>query len=681
MDPTSREVSPSHLLLHRLAELRQLNENEKPQLLVYRNSSELKVDDSSKSYLESWTSREDWTNWISWQQSGLTALPTLLARSIKDLKHEFSISNNSQYLEETLTELKLATEGLKKVEHFPSLNPIEQRIVHEAIDEIAKFRFKLEKRINNNELIKLEHTYEPPRGLLYYIPKKLTSLTETALQTRKREAFEIMPKLSAFLKSESISLETLESVEYFLNQEEGKELKKYLQFTLVQKPQALNLKDDLIRQISQIVSLNDFSENILQKIKLDVLSVVEKLSYKAYAKNPDIKTSFLKVYEFAGNNFSIDSADIRTLNLIFTESDLKIPFDIFIQKALNNGKITQDSIIRGDLAKSDDLEIFFEQLNLITDHRDIAMTKREAVADFKAFCNSIAKMAIPHKPTETTILLEKLQNFVDPNFKFSERMYDVTLQNISKSQYEYTNLKQFIEGFEDALKVQIPESNSIQKELGEWYSGQFTKYWPNADKQYLLDVVRGNTLVRDDKYLNIHDLRGIPEELRKGKDNKELEDAKNQMVKQGLNAINEICQPGNQKNKAFISFIQNAASQTSLNVLLSGPIGMLGGAGQQFLWSDNQYSYNWKADFPEGNFPPVKITIIRDNANDIEKIHVETVTTLNIVESNSTNKSKEPKIVVKNAVETFLSYNVASGINGEPIVSDFICQYKTHLKA
>jgi hypothetical protein len=572
MDP-SRAVSPSHLFLHRLAELRQVEANEKPQLVYNKNSSEIKVNDTSKTYLQSWISSEDWQNFVTWQQNGLLAIPTLLSRSIQDLTDEVknSTETESELIQETLIELKLATQGLSRMEEFPHLSEVEKKIVHEAIREIAYFSFKLENRMNNSELIPLNETYVPPSGLTYYLPTALTSLKETPEQTRKREASTICLKLSEYLE-ENITPSELESLQFLLNQSGTDRLKTNLTQTLYKKAFPVN-SQFAVGEIFQLTNLNSISNERLKTIKLDVLSLLSKLSTKLGDKDMTLMVN----------------------------------------------------------------------------------------------------------------LLQKLATFVDPAFTISKDMMDETFYRMREGS-SYNQLSSFLTKLEHILKTTIItkfNSKDYLDDITADIQTTFAKSWelhmslPQevAVKQYVADVTRGNTILRTDEYLGVHDIRGIPEPVMAGKVDEELAKAKALMLEEGLNAIKEICKPDNPQNLYFIPLIQLAACQTTLNALFSAPIGEIFEDSVSFEWIDNGSTTYWRPLFGEGDLPPVMVSVIRDSDNNIEKIHIDSKGSLNIEHGGI--DSKKSIVVVNQAVVANLSYNVSAGINGKPVVTDVICEYKT----
>jgi|GEM_PF-2118437 len=674
----------SHLLLQQLGALRTFRqeEGELPQLNAYRYSTDLKVQDHSKSTFQKWTSGEDWYNWVSFQQPGLKNLPPLLNSAIKDLKNEFKESYKNDYdLKVTLSELDQAYEGLEHFKKYENLDAATEKIIETALEDILKVQVWVKEKNNESLEIKLnnpETFYTPPTGAYYLIPKNITSTFETAIQKKKREAFETTQKLQEAFKDNKLLSPKIE---------------KSLQFIMVDKNSNQNLKNYLnscIEKDYRAFQYNPIDESKLYDLGFSEIESQEIIIFvyqlAEFAATPETAKLIITLNQLSNNNFYPLKSDFQSLNEVLSKSEkINTQLHQFIHAAESYKKLSDnEKALKIDVEDSfaDSIDEYTILENLLNDHILSAENNKErnSLKDVQ----KITKMFTP-----VDLNLSRLNYFVDNSY--ADYFYDennkigsVTIKDISKPEGslefnimfdEYKALR----GSVNNLNVTMPEivktmlTQSIDDSIEEYNNFPKEKDLKILT-QFEKDVRRGQAMLREDVFMNINDLTSVPLAHLSG-----TVSDQNNLVTVAYNAIIELCQPENEHNKLFLPLLQMAVSQISLNGAFSLTLGMLIEAGSKYEFSNGIDKFMWLPSISDES-RDIKIKVIRNqDTHDIEKIQVLVDGKINIVEKNMEN-SDGTRIVVKDAISAKLIYDLKLDDNGQPIVDNFSLNYELSLK-
>lgn len=221
MEPINENILPSHEVLRQLATMHQFGEDQGvPQLFIQGTSVEVKVKSQAKSRFESWTSKEDWQDFLNGQKPGLKNLPYLLDRTITELKLELVDVPAGEYkLAETIMELELAYGSLNRVRSFKSLDNTTLAIINKAMTDILKLQDNLTKKYKGKDV-------EPSKelGFTGYIPKIILGKIGKIDEKNQKEAEEIVGNLQLLLKNE-ISIKTFIKLKSILEDDKDPSLK------------------------------------------------------------------------------------------------------------------------------------------------------------------------------------------------------------------------------------------------------------------------------------------------------------------------------------------------------------------------------------------------------------------------------------------------------------------------
>ena len=358
MEPINTNILPSHDVLHQLALMRQFQEDQgdMPELFIFDKSVEVKVKEHAKSLFDSWTSRQEWKNWLTWQQPGLKNLPYLLKRTINELKLEFTDAHAGEYkLKETIKELEMAVNGLDKVRSFKSLDSASLTIINQAMIDILKFQMKLTDKYQGKEDVESKDL-----GVAYYIPKIILAKMGKIEEKNLKEAEEINGNLGLLLKSE-VSVKTLMRLQTILEKDRDPNLKNTIKLCLkgdmtafdvyheikpeaweVSGDDALKIKDllnkvlfksfietsDTGRKLKDLVDPDfQFSVGIIKQTALNLRDESGHESLKEFLDKFQLEgiSNFLQALPQDGKDFLIDINDaIKEFNQIGENVDLKV---------------------------------------------------------------------------------------------------------------------------------------------------------------------------------------------------------------------------------------------------------------------------------------------------------------------------------------------------------------------
>lgn len=152
MEPSKNQSFP-HLALQEIAKIERFDESKSklPQLYVDGESVHLKIEEKVNSFF----------SWIGFGfygpdpdlGPGLTNLPTLLTRAIKELKSElYDTTNKNPKLSESLNELKSAYSSLNHLNDFKELDQPTKKIITQALKDIRNIEGEIESKIEYNKM-------------------------------------------------------------------------------------------------------------------------------------------------------------------------------------------------------------------------------------------------------------------------------------------------------------------------------------------------------------------------------------------------------------------------------------------------------------------------------------------------------------------------------------------------
>lgn len=675
MEPTSNNLPPSHHLLLQLGLLVSLDKDkgEKPQILSYRHSTDLKIHDHSKSVFESWTSGEDWYNWISWQQPGLLGLPTLLAKTISELKSEFNQAKpGDPNLKMTISELEVAESGLDHLREF-DLDLPTQKIIAGALQDIQKLQLDFKNKLDGKLSRKMsnpENFYTPPSaGLSYYIPQNIAARFESAETKNMREAFEVVEKLKKVFKDdETVSPTLLKNLQFIMGDNvSGQNLKNYVISCLKSNDSAFYFNPVNEAKLSEM----GFSESECEEIK----NFTYQLAEKTFGSQPETTKTLLKLCYLSDNQFPVRPQYVDSLNIVFARSEsIQNQFDQFTSIAQDYKNFDESEL------KNQVMEEYKVLEKLI--YEDEA-TNSIAFQDVKQICRMM---------TPVDLLLSRFEKFVDPSYSkhFHDEkngMYAHTLASINTPE----GCLEFNQLFDDYHELITPlsmyltseDTKNIAKSTLIDYLKESVEEYAKIESdlkiigQFKADVKRGQAMLREDPYFGILDLNAVPSPL----SIKQNELDPESLVLIGSNAIEELCHPKNEHNQLFIPLIQMAASQTSLNAIFMMK-GMLLEPGSKYTFENGTDRFNWTPELSDGS-RLIKIQVIRNpDTHDIEKIRVKVQGGIDIIEQQMTNATDDHvnPIVAKDVITGELIYDIGVDEKGNPLLTNFSLNYELSLK-
>ncbi len=307
MEPSNVNILPSHEVLHKLAMMRQFEEDQEglPQLIIFDNNLEVKVKAQAKSHFESWTSKEEWQNWLSWQQPGLNSLPSLLNKTITQLKIEFTDSHPGEYkLKETIKELEMAYNGLEKVRSFKTLDNSTLKIINQAMTDIHKLQENFSMKYNGKDI-------EPSKDLgvaYYYIPKTILEKIGKTEEINVKEAEEIVGNLQLLLKNE-ISVKTFIKLKSILQQDKDQNLKNMIKQSFKGDMKAFDTFDDIKPETWEV------SDDDALKIK----DLLNKLLFKSFVETNETGQKLKNLINYPDYQFSVGMTEQTARNFLDEE--------------------------------------------------------------------------------------------------------------------------------------------------------------------------------------------------------------------------------------------------------------------------------------------------------------------------------------------------------------------------
>jgi len=360
MEPSNSNILPSHEVLHKLALMRQFQEDkgDMPELFIFDNIVEVKVKEQAKSFFESWTSKEEWKNWLSWQQPGLKSLPSLLNKTIHQLKSEFTDEHSGDYkLKETIKELEMAYNGLDKVRSFKSLDSTTLKIINQAMIDIHKLQENFTTKYEGKE-----GEESKDLGVAYYIPKTILVKMGKIDEKNLKEAEEIVGNLQLLLKNE-ISIKTFIKLKSILEKDKDPNLKSMIKLSLKGDMGAFGAYHQINLSVWD-VSYDDSLKikNLLNKLLFNSFIVTSEtgLKLKNLLNNPDFQFSAAMTEQTAHN--ILDPEKHELLNQFLEYYQFKVIFN-FLQTLPDDGQdLTLKSLKSAiedfnDNAKNADLQV------------------------------------------------------------------------------------------------------------------------------------------------------------------------------------------------------------------------------------------------------------------------------------------------------------------------------------
>lgn len=301
MEPINTNILPSHDVLHQLALMRQFQEDQgdMPELFIFDKSVEVKVKEHAKSVFESWTSRQEWKNWLTWQQPGLKNLPNLLKRTIDELKLEFTDAHAGEYkLKETVKELELAFNGLDNVRSFKNLDSATLKIINQAMIDIHKLQENFTSKYDGKEVEESKDL-----GVAYYIPKTILLKMGKIEEKNLKEAEEIVGNLQLLLKNE-ISIKTFIKLKSLLEKDKDPNLKNTIKLCLKGDMTAFDAFHEINSNVWDISDDDSFKiKDLLNKVlfKSFIETSETGMKLKNLLNNPDFQFSAAMTEQTAHN--------------------------------------------------------------------------------------------------------------------------------------------------------------------------------------------------------------------------------------------------------------------------------------------------------------------------------------------------------------------------------------------
>lgn len=153
MEPSKNQSFP-HLALQEIAKMERFDESKSklPQLYVDGESVHLKIEEKVNSFFS-------WIGFGSYGpdpdlEPGLTNLPSLLTKTIKELKSElYDTTNKNPKLSESLNELKLAYSSLNHLNDSKELDQPTKKIISQALKDIRDIEGEIQGKIAHEKML------------------------------------------------------------------------------------------------------------------------------------------------------------------------------------------------------------------------------------------------------------------------------------------------------------------------------------------------------------------------------------------------------------------------------------------------------------------------------------------------------------------------------------------------